>query len=84
MLLKNRSIEGKTGTFYVTHEQYNMLWDIYLRMGIDKRNDHATFGDFLRSVQQEFAPMEQNKPVPILVPFYGMVVGIELDGYTHS
>ena len=84
MLQRNRKIKSKYGEFYVTADQYRALHDVYLRMGIDGDKTHNTWADFLLAVQQEFASAEANKPVPILVPFHGMLLGVELDGYCHS
>jgi hypothetical protein len=80
----NRKIKSKYGEFYVTADQYRALHDVYLRISIDGDKTHPTFDDFLLAVQQEFASAEANKPMPILVPFHGMLLGIELDGYCHS
>jgi len=80
----NRKIKSKYGEFYVTADQFRALCDLYSRMNVDGDKTHPTFDDFLLIVQREFASAEENKPVPILVPFYGMLLGIELDGYCHS
>ena len=84
MFQKNRKIKSKYGEVYVTADQYRALHDVYLRMGIDGDKTYNTWADFLLVVQQEFASAETNKPMPILVPFHGMLLGIELDGYCHS
>ena len=91
MLQRNRKIKSRNGEFYVTADQYRALIDVYLRMGSDGDKTYnptvtwtTNWANFLLTVQQEFASAEANKPMPILVPFFGMLLGIELDGYCHS
>jgi len=57
-----------------TRAQRLALKQVFLR--ILETNPHAHYRDFRRTVFSSFGC--------VMVPFAGMILGIEPDGYTHS
>lgn len=66
----------------LNRKQREALWSLFERSH-QRKGVHNASGQTYRQFRRTVFPLP-GEPKVAMVPFAGMVVGIEVDGYTHS